>query len=87
MNYLDEEVIDNDYFKDKTFVLTGTLEHITRDEATKIIEKNGGKVSSSVSKNTSALIMGENAGSKYDKALKLNIPIWSEEEFLEKIEK
>ena len=87
MNYLGEEVIDNEYFKDKTFVLTGTLEHITRDEATKIIEKNGGKVSGSVSKNTSVVIVGENAGSKYDKAVKLNIPIWNEEEFLEKIEK
>ena len=82
MNYLGEEVIENEYFKDKTFVLTGTLEHITRDEATKIIEKNGGKVSGSVSKNTFALIVGENAGSKYDKAVKLNIPIWNEEEFL-----
>lgn len=87
MNYNSTLIKDNDYFKGKTFVLTGTLSNITRDEATSLIEENGGKVSSSVSKLTSAVIVGEDAGSKYDKALSLNIPIWSEEEFLEYLER
>lgn len=87
MNYNSALIKDNDYFKGKTFVLTGTLSNITRDEATSLIEENGGKVSSSVSKLTSAVIVGEDAGSKYNKALSLNIPIWSEEEFLEYLER
>ena len=61
--------------------INGTLEKYTRDEIEEKIELLGGKTSSSVSKKTSALIMGANAGSKYDKALKLEIPIWSEEDF------
>ena len=87
MNYNSAFIKENDYFKGKTFVLTGTLSNITRDEATSLIEENGGKVSSSVSKLTSAVIVGEDAGSKYNKALSLNIPIWSEEEFLEYLER
>ena len=51
----------------------------------KIIEDLGGKVSSSVSSKTSVVVVGDSPGSKYDKALSLNIPIWNEEEFLEKI--
>lgn len=85
MTYLSEEVINNQEFENGTFVLTGTLETITRDEASAIIEKNGGKTSSSVSKNTKAVIVGANPGSKYEKALSLNIPIWTEQEFLSKI--
>lgn len=77
---------EKDEFKDKTFVLTGTLINITRDKATEIIESLGGKVSSSVSKKTSTVIVGDSPGSKYDKALALGIPIWQEEEFLSKIE-
>lgn len=84
MNYLGIHV-ENDNFNGKTFVLTGTLNAITRDKATEEIEKNGGKVSSSVSKKTSAVIVGADPGSKYQKAIDLNIPIWSEEEFLNKI--
>ena len=76
---------EKDEFKDKTFVLTGTLVNITRDKATEIIESLGGKVSSSVSNKTNAVILGDNPGSKYDKALSLGIPIWQEEEFLDKI--
>ncbi len=87
MNYNSALIKENDYFKGKTFVLTGTLSNITRDEATSLIEENGGKVSSSVSKLTSAVIVGEDVGSKYNKALSLNIPIWSEEEFLEYLER
>ena len=84
MNYLGKET-KNDEFLNKTFVLTGSLEKLTREEATKIIEENGGKTSSSVSSKTYAVLVGKDPGSKYDKALKLNIPIWSEEEFLSKI--
>ncbi len=85
MEYIDEGIIDNIEFENKTFVLTGSLKDITREEASNIIEKNGGKTSNSVSKNTFAVIVGENPGSKYDKAINLNIPIWTEQEFLEKI--
>lgn len=77
---------EKDEFKGKTFVLTGTLVNITRDKASEIIENLGGRVSSSVSKKTSCVIVGDNPGSKYDKARELNIPIWQEEEFLDKIE-
>ena len=65
--------------------MTGTLSKLTRDEATKIIEDKGGKVTSSVTKKTNYVIVGENPGSKYDKARELNIEIWSEEQLLEKI--
>ncbi len=84
-NYINDAYLENEEFVDKTFVLTGTLETITRDEASLLIENAGGKVSSSVSAKTYAVIVGENPGSKYTKAQALNIPIWSEEEFLEKI--
>ncbi len=69
-------------FAGKTFVLTGTLPTLKRAEASKIIEDNGGKTSSSVSKKTSYVLAGEEAGSKLDKALKLGIPVISEDEFL-----
>ena len=77
---------EKDEFKGKTFVLTGTLVNITRDKASEIIESLGGKVSSSVSSKTSVVVVGDSPGSKYDKALALGIPIWQEEEFLDKIE-
>ena len=83
--YLGEVVKENELITDKKFVLTGTLESITRDEAKEIIESFGGEVTNSVSKNTSVVIVGDSPGSKYDKALKLNIPIWTEEEFLKNI--
>lgn len=69
----------------KTFVLTGTLSMMTRDEASDKIKMMGGKTSSSVSKNTSYLIAGANPGSKIDKAEKLGVIILSEEEFLDLI--
>lgn len=88
MNYLDNKKIEEDeFFLNKTFVLTGTLYEITRDNATRLIEDLGGKTSSSVSKKTNYVILGENAGSKYDKAISLNIPIITEEEFINKIKK
>ncbi len=72
----------NSEFADKTFVLTGTLSKFTRDEASEKIIALGGKVTSSVSKNTDFVLAGESAGSKLDKAKKLNVKILSEEEFL-----
>ncbi|RMH69439.1 MAG: NAD-dependent DNA ligase LigA [Gemmatimonadetes bacterium] len=70
-------------FAGKTIVLTGTLASFTRAQAAQQIEERGGRVSSSVSKKTDFVLAGENPGSKYDKAIKLGIPILSEAEFLE----
>ena len=80
-----EQLLDN-RFAGKTFVLTGTLQNYTRDEASAIIEKYGGKASGSVSKKTSFVLAGENAGSKLAKAQELGIPVISEEEFSGMIE-
>lgn len=82
--YLGGEITSNSEFEGKTFVLTGSLTLFTREEATAIIESLGGKTSSSVSKKTSAVIVGENPGSKYEKAKQLGIPTWTEEDFKEK---
>jgi DNA ligase (NAD+) len=73
--------IKTDELAGKTFVLTGTLQSMTRDEAGDIIKSKGGKTSSSVSKKTSFVIAGENAGSKLDKALSLGVIILNEDEF------
>ena len=80
MKSLEEESIDN-RFEGKTFVLTGSLSEFTRKEAEEIIEKYGGKTSSSVSKKTTYLLAGEEAGSKLTKAQSLGITIISEQEF------
>ena len=85
MKYLGKKQEENIEFKGKTFVLTGSLELFTRDEAEEIIENLGGKTSSSVSKKTSAVIVGANPGSKYSKAQELGISIWTEQEFKDKI--
>lgn len=68
-------------FADKTFVLTGTLPTLSRDEAKSLIKDRGGKVSSSVSKKTDYVLAGDEAGSKLDDAKKLEIPVIDEEEF------
>ena len=85
MNYLGKKVEENDIFANKTFVLTGSLTIFTREEASEKIELLGGKTSGSVSKKTSVVIVGENPGSKYEKAKELGIEIWTEQEFEEKL--
>ena len=65
----------------KTFVITGTLKSMSREEAEAAVRELGGKASSSVSKETSYVVAGANAGSKYDKALALGVAILNEEEF------
>ena len=69
-------------FAGQTFVLTGALTRFTRDEAAEVIEQRGGKAAGSVSKKTTCVVAGENAGSKLKKAQELQIPVLTEEEFL-----
>ena len=73
-------------FEGKTFVVTGTLPNFSRDQAKAYIEKYGGKVTDSVSKKTDYLVVGENAGSKLDKAISLGVPQLSEEALLKLVE-
>lgn len=84
MNYLGND-IEKDNFINKTFVITGTLS-MPRDELRNRIESLGGKVSDSVSKKTSFVIVGSDPGSKYNKAIDLNIPILKEEDIMKMIE-
>ena len=83
-NYI-ESTVKESYFSNKKIVLTGTLTSMGRDEAKTKLEEFGGVCVSSVSKNTNIVIYGENAGSKYDKAVSLGIELMTEDEFLEKI--
>ena len=87
MEYLGKKIEKNPNFANKSFVLTGTLSSLTRDEAKEIIEENGGKTVESVSKKISVVIVGDAPGSKYQKALDLGIEIWNEEEFKSKFTK
>lgn len=80
-----EKTLSDSRFEGKTFVLTGSLEHYSRDQASEIIEKFGGKTSSSVSKKTDYVLAGEEAGSKLKKAQELGVAIISEEEFIQMI--
>lgn len=84
MNYDGLKQIHYDGITNKKFVITGTLETYTRDELKEIIDSCGGKTAESVSKNTDAVIVGENPGSKYDKALELGVKILRESD-LEKM--
>ena len=80
MNYLGKDTIEDERFLNKKFVLTGTISNMSRDEIKEIITSRGGNVTSSVSEKTDVVIVGTSPGSKYDKALELNIEIWNEEE-------
>ena len=84
MEYNEEQSEDN-RFEGKTFVLTGTLENFTRDEASEIIERFGGKTSGTVSKKTSYVLAGEEAGSKLTKAREIGVTVITENEFQEMI--
>ena len=77
--------LKDNFFLNKTFVLTGTLEKFSREEAAELISKFGGKPSSSVSKKTNYILAGENAGSKLVKAKELNIEILTEQDFIKLI--
>lgn len=85
VNMKSTNVVEDTRFSSMTFVLTGTLPTLKRAEASKIIESFGGKTSSSVSKKTTYVLAGEEAGSKLDKANKLGVQVISEEEFKEMI--
>lgn len=80
--YLEKEKNINELFDGKTFVLTGTLSSMSRDEGKELIESLGGKNTGSVSKKTDVVIVGDSPGSKYDKAKELGVTIWNEEEFI-----
>ena len=86
VNFESKRVVSDARFAGKTFVLTGALSKFTRDEATEKIELFGGKAAGSVSKKTSFVVVGENAGTKERKARELGIPILTEDEFLEMIQ-
>ena len=81
MEYLEQQV--SDHFAGMTFVFTGSLTKFSRQEAGKMVEERGGKAASSVSKKTTYVVAGENAGSKLTKAQELEIPILTEEAFLD----
>ena len=86
VNFESKRIITDARFAGMTFVLTGALTKFTRDEATEKIELLGGKASGSVSKKTTYVVVGENAGSKERKARELGIPILSEDDFLNMIQ-
>ncbi len=86
VNFESKTVITDTRFAGMTFVLTGALSKFTREEATRTIELFGGKASGSVSKKTTYVVVGENAGSKERKARDLGIPILSEDDFLAMIQ-
>ena len=81
LNFAAKQTVTDTRFAGMTFVVTGTLINFSRDEANAAIEAFGGKAAGSVSKKTTYVVVGENAGSKEKKARDLGIPILSEEEF------
>ena len=83
VNFTATKQVTDARFAGMTFVLTGALTKFTRDEATAKIEAFGGKAASSVSKKTTYVVAGENAGSKLKKANELGIPVLSEQDFLD----
>lgn len=85
MKYNGATIIDDDNFKGLKFVITGTIEGLSREQIKEYIELHGGTTSDSVSKKTDIVIVGEEAGSKKDKAIELNIKIWNKEELFGKM--
>lgn len=83
--YYEEERIDENPFMDKTIVVTGSLNNYSRGEIKDKLQSLGAKVSSSVSKNTDYVLVGEKPGSKYEKAIELGVKVINEEEFSNKI--
>ena len=86
MTYLGEKTLSVEAFSNKTFVITGSLEVMKRNEVKELLERLGAKVSGSVSKKTDIVIAGSEAGSKLTKAVELGIQTWDEETFLSKVE-
>ncbi len=86
VNFLGEKLVRSDRLAGKTIVLTGTLSLFTRKQATERIEQLGGRASGSVSKKTTFVVAGENAGSKLKKANDLGIPVLTEQEFQDLIQ-
>ena len=80
------KLLENSKIKGKVFVLTGTMESISRDKAKEEIKLRGGEVSESVSKNTDFVMVGAEPGSKYEKAKELGVKIIGEKEFLKLLE-
>ncbi len=87
MQYLGVKQKYDEEITGKKFVITGTITDVSRNEIKEFLESFGGITSESVSTKTDAVILGSNPGSKYDKAVKLNIPIWNEEKIKEKMGK
>jgi len=85
MTYNGKSVVNDDNFKGLKFVITGTIDGMSREEIKEIIELRGGMTSDSVSKKTDIVIVGEAAGSKKDKAIELGIKIWNKDDLFEKI--
>lgn len=83
MTYNGKKIIEDENFKDKKFVITGSFDNISRDEIKEFIEERGGFTSDSVSKKTDVVLVGEAPGSKRDKAIELNIPIWNQAKLFE----
>ncbi|MEK7567731.1 MAG: NAD-dependent DNA ligase LigA [Patescibacteria group bacterium] len=81
-----KKVSQNGIFSGKTVVLTGTLSKIARDEAKELIRRRGGEISNSVSSKTDFVIVGDNPGSKYDEAVRFNVKIVKEDEFLKMLQ-
>ena len=82
MNYIEQEINEDIKFKDKKFVITGSISIMPRDEIKREIIKRGGEVTTSVSKATSVVVVGDSPGSKYEKAKELGIETWDEKELL-----
>ena len=83
MTYSGTQIIEDENFKDKKFVITGSFDNLTRDEIKAYIEERGGLTSDSVSKKTDVVLVGDAPGSKRDKAIELNIPIWNQDKLFE----